>query len=413
VRQSCPPTPGQPVKEPLHIPFALGLIGPDGSDFPQQLEGEAEVSGQTTRVLDVTRSEQRFRFVKLPQKPIVSALRGFSAPVRLHQHHSYEELAFLLAHDSDPFNRWDAGQNLAGQIILNLVEQLLEGERPRRADPHLTEAYRKVLALPWDDLSYLALLLTLPSEDYVSALMKIIDPDAVHTARQLVKKEIATILEADLRRLYEANHLDESGRFDAGAIGRRRLKNASLGFLTELDSAEIHRWCIKQFRDAGNMTDQIAALSCIVNSGNPEKAACLDEFYRQWKDEDLVIDKWFALQATCHLPGALEAVRRLLEHPAFDLKTPNRVRSLIGTFCQSNPVNFHALDGGGYHFLGDHVIALDAINPQIASRMVASLTQWRRYDEARRKLMCEQLRRIAGAEGISKDVYEVASKSLA
>jgi aminopeptidase N len=331
----------------------------------------------------------------------------------LHQHHSYEELAFLLAHDSDPFNRWDAGQSLAGQIILNLVEQLIEGEKPRRADPHLAEAYRKALAQPWDDLSYLALLLALPSEDYVSALMKIIDPDAVHTARQMVKKEIAQALEADLRRLYETNHRDESGRIDAEAIGRRRLKNTCLGFLVELDSAEIHQWCIRQFHEAGNMTDQIAALSCIVNGDSPEKAACLDEFYRQWKDEDLVIDKWFALQAVCHLPGALEAVRRLLEHPAFDLKTPNRVRSLIGAFCQSNPVRFHAADGGGYRFLGDHVIALDAINPQIASRMVGSLTQWRRYDEARQKLMCEQLQRIAGTEGISKDVYEVATKSLA
>ena len=413
VKQNCPPTPGQPAKEPLHIPLAVGLIAPDGSDFPLQLEGEAEVSGETTRVLDVTQAEQRFRFVNLPQKPIVSALRGFSAPVRLHQHHSYEELAFLLAHDSDPFNRWDAGQNLAGRIILNLVEQLIEGEHPRKADPHLAEAYCKVLSQPFDDLSYLALLLTLPSEDYVSALMKIIDPDAVHAARQLVKKEIATILEADLRRLYGANHLDESGHFDAGAIGRRRLKNTCLGFLVELDSAETHQWCTRQFRETRNMTDQIAALSCIVNSGNPEKAACLDEFYRQWKDEDLVIDKWFALQATSHLPGALETVRSLLEHPAFDLKTPNRVRSLIGAFCQSNPVNFHALDGGGYRFLGDHIITLDAINPQIASRMVGSLTQWRRYDETRQRLMREQLRRICEAEGISKDVYEVATKSLA
>ena len=413
VRQSCPPTPGQPVKEPLHIPFTVGLIGPDGTDFPLQLEGNSGPSEQTTRVLSITQSEQRFRFVNLPQKPIVSALRGFSAPVRLHQHHSYEELAFLLAHDRDPFNRWDAGQSLAGQIILNLAEQLIEGEKPKRADPHLAEAYRKALTQPWDDLSYLALLLTLPSEDYVSALMRIIDPDAVHRARQMVKKEIGQVLESELRGLYQANHREDPRRIDAEAVGRRRLKNTCLGFLAELDSAEIHDLCVRQFRAAENMTDQIAALSCIVNSANPERAACLDEFYRRWQDEDLVIDKWFALQANCHLPGTLEEVKRLLAHPAFDLKNPNRVRSLIGTFCQSNPVNFHATDGGGYGFLGDRIIALDAINPQIASRMVGSLTQWRRYDQTRQKLMCEQLQRLAAAEGISKDVYEVASKSLA
>jgi len=413
VRQSCPPTPGQPTKEPLHIPLALGLIAPDGSDYPLQLENEAEALGQTTRVLSVTQLEQRFRFVNLPQEPVVSALRGFSAPVRLHQHQSYGELAFLLAHDSDPFNRWDAGHSLAGQIILHLAEQLIAGERPERADRHLVEAYRKALAQSWNDLSYLALLLGLPSEDYVSALMKIVDPDAVHAARQMVMKEIAQMLENELSRLYEANHREESDCFDAEAIGRRRLKNTCLGFLAALDTVATHQLCVRQFRAARNMTDQIAALSCIVNSGSADKGACLDAFYQQWRDEDLVIDKWFAIQATCHLPGALGNVRRLLDHPAFDLKTPNRVRSLIGAFCQSNLVNFHQSDGGGYRFLGDHVIALNAINPQVASRMFGPLTQWRRYDDARQKLMREQLQRIAGTDGISKDVYEVASKSLA
>lgn len=413
LKQSCPPTPGQPLKEPLHIPLALGLIAPDGSDYPLRLEGEAEGAEQTTRVLNVTQSEQRFRFINLPEKPIVSALRGFSAPVRLHQHHNYEELAFLLTHDSDPFNRWDAGQTLVGQIILNLVEQLIEGERPKRVDSHLIEAYRMVLAQPWEDLSYLALLLTLPSEDYVSALMKIVDPEAVHTARQMVKSEIAATLEADLRCLYDANHRDESGRFDAEAIGRRKLKNTCLDFLVELDTDGARRLCVRQFQEARNMTDQIAALSCIVNSDNPEKGQCLDQFYQQWRDEDLVVDKWFAIQAAGQRPGALETVQRLLDHPAFDLKTPNRVRSLIGAFCQSNPVNFHALDGRAYRFLSDHVITLNGINPQLASRMVGPMTHWRRYDEVRQRLMREQLRRIAGTEGISKDVYEVATKSLA
>jgi aminopeptidase N len=412
VRQSCPATPGQAVKEPFHIPLALGLVGPDGQDYPLQLDGEA-APGPTTRILDVKEAQQRFRFVNVPEKPVVSALRGFSAPVRLHLHHSYEELAFLLAHDSDPFNRWDAGQTLASQIILNRVEQLLAGERPQKTAPHLVEAYRKALAQPWEDLPYLAALLGLPSEAYVSALMKVIDPEAVHAAWQGVKRELAEALAGELEALYRANHREESGCLDAGAIGRRSVKNACLDFLAELDTPASHALCVRQFEQARNMTDQIAALACIVGSRNPEKAACLDAFYRQWVREDLVVDKWFALQAACPLPGTMAVVRELLAHPAFDLRSPNRARSVIGAFSMHNPANFHAADGEGYRFLGDHILALNAINPQVASRMVTALTQWRRYDESRQALICEQLRRIAGAEGVSRDVYEVATKSLA
>jgi aminopeptidase N len=412
VKQSCPPSPGQVTKEPFHIPLALGLVGPDGQDYPLQLEDEAE-AGPSTRVLDVKEPQQRFRFVNLPGKPVVSALRGFSAPVRLHQHHSYEELAFLLAHDSDPFNRWDAGQNLASQIILNRVEQLIEGEHPRSLNPQLVDAYRKALGQTGDDLSYLARLLTLPSQAYVSAMMKIIDPDAIHAAWSAVRRELAEALAVELEALYRANHREESGQLDTGAVGRRALKNVCLEYLAELETPAVQELCVRQFREARNMTDQIAALGCIVNSQNPEKAACLEAFYTQWQREDLVIDKWFSLQAASPLPGTLEIVHKLLEHPAFDLRTPNRARSVIGAFSQSNPVNFHAADGTGYRFLGDQVIALNSLNPQVASRMIQAFTQWRRYDETRQKLACEQLQRIAGTEGISKDVYEVATKSLA
>jgi aminopeptidase N len=412
VKQSCPPTPGQAVKEPFHIPLALGLLAPDGSDYPLTLEGEIE-AGPTDRVLEVKESLQSFRFVGLPAKPVISAPRGFSAPIRLQLHRSYEELAFLLAHDSDPFNRWDAGQALASGIILNLVEQIVEGEHPKKADPHLIEAYRKALGQNWDDLAYLALLLSLPSEDYIGALMKIIDPDAIHAARRLVKKEIALALEDEMQVLYAQNHREESGRLDAEAMGRRKLKNTCLGLLAELDRPDVHALCARQFEQARNMTDQIAALSYIVNGDHPAKAACLERFYQQWRNEALVIDKWFALQASRQGSGALTDVRALLQHPDFALETPNRVRALVGAFSQSNPVNFHALDGEGYRFLGDRIVELNAVNPQIASRMVTAFTQWRRYDDARQALMREQLRRIAEISDVSRDVYEVASKSLA
>jgi aminopeptidase N len=412
VQQSCASTPGQPTKEPLHIPFRLGLVGPDGADLPLVLDGESPEGAATTRVLDVKRSQQHFRFLNLPAKPVISALRGFSAPVRLHHERSYDELAFLLAHDSDDFNRWDAGQTLASQIILAAIEQLQAGQELARVDSRLVDAYRKALVGTPTDLSYLALLLTLPPEDYVSALMKVVDPDAVYQARQWVKREIAQGLRLELEDLYDRNNVEESGTFTAEAIGRRRLKNVCLGYLAELDDAKAHDLSLRQFDSARNMTDQIAALGAIVNSHHPDRAACLDRFYRQWCEEELVVDKWFSLQASSHLPGALAAVKELFRHPAFDIKVPNRVRSLVGAFCQANPVRFHDAGGEGYTFLGDNVITLDGINPQVAARMCGPLTQWRRYDEKRQELMREQLKRVAEAPGISRDVFEVAGKSL-
>ncbi|MDD2769503.1 MAG: aminopeptidase N [Methylococcus sp.] len=411
VRQSCPPTPGQPVKQPLHIPLALGLLARDGSELPLRLAGEAEARLGTC-VLHVREAEQVFEFVDVPEPPVVSALRGFSAPVRLKMERSAEELAFLFAHDTDAFNRWDAGQSLATQVMLGLIERIRAGENPQSLDTHLVDAFRTLLALPAADLSYQALLLGLPSEDYVAALMSVADPEAIHRARQTVRKALAAALAEDFLRLYREHHAGETGGLDPAARNRRRIKNTCLGFIAELETAESYALCVAQFREARTMTDQIAALAAIVNSANPEKTACLESFYAQWREEALVIDKWFSLQAGCHLPGTLESVKALTAHPDFDLRTPNRVRSLIGAFSQANPVNFHAADGSGYEFLGDQIVALNAINPQVAARMLGALTQWRRYDKGRQEAMCRQLQRIAGLEGVSKDVYEVAVKSL-
>ncbi len=413
LRQSCPSTPGQPLKEPFHIPFAFGLLGADGSELPIHFADEAEPRPRKTELLHVIEPRQTFRLIGLAEKPVLSPLRDFSAPLRLHLPRSFDELAFLLSHDTDPFNRWDAGQRLATEIILNLAKRIAAGEQPGEVDAHLLDAFQALLCKPWDDLSYLALLLSLPSEDYVSGLLSVIDVDAVHAARQRVKREIARTLHDRLLALYREHHRDESSRGDATAVGRRSLKNVCLDYLGELDDAEAHRLVVSQFAGTLNMTDQIAALRAIVNSHNPRRGDCLERFYQRWQGEALVIDKWFTLQAACHLPGALQAVRQLLHHPAFDLKNPNRVRALIGAFSQANPVHFHAADGSGYAFLGDHIIALNALNPQVAARMLGPLTQWRRYDNGRQTLMRRQLQRIAGTEGISRDVYEVATKSLA
>ncbi|MDD2738276.1 MAG: aminopeptidase N [Methylomonas lenta] len=408
IQQSCPSTPHQQDKAPLHIPVKLGLLAADGSPATFVINGQQ----QTDITLNLTEAEQNFVFDELAEKPVVSLLRGFSAPVNLKMSRSLDELAFLFKHDSDTFNRWEAGQQLVVQVIFGLIEDL-HNHLPLHLIALVVEAFHSLLNAEADDLSYQALLLTLPDESYLAGQMTVIDVDAIHHAREFVKTTLAHALEDDFKRVYLIHHRDESGKFSADAIGRRRLKNACLSYLSQLESSDSYTLILAQFEQAHNMTDQMAALSVIVNSQHPAKAACLDKFYQQWQQEALVIDKWFALQASSYMPNTFATVLKLMQHPAFDMKTPNRVRALIGAFSQANPVHFHAKDGEGYRFLADQVLALNTLNPQIASRMVTSLAQWRRYDTGRQKLMKQQLQRIVMTEQLSKDVYEIASKSLA
>ncbi|MDO9268557.1 MAG: aminopeptidase N [Methylobacter sp.] len=413
--QSCPPTPGQTIKEPLHIPVTVGLLNKDGSVAPCKLQGSIPSGPGYERneiILQLTQSEQAFTFEGLTEQPVISILRGFSAPVKLVMERSLNELAFLLSYDSDTFNRWEAGQQLAGQIIMGLIADLQNG-RVMHVNPIMINAFKQVLEQPWDDLSYFSLLLNLPSETYLAEQMQVVDVEAIHAARECVTVALAEQLQSQLQALYLNNHRDESGKFDSGAIGRRRIKNTCLSYLSKLENKDIHELSQQQFNTAKNMTDQMAALSVIANSPHPAKQQCLDSFYRQWQAEALVIDKWFTLQASSSMPDTFATVQALMQHPAFDLKNPNRVRSLIGAFSQSNPLHFHASNGQGYRFLADQIIALNTLNPQIASRMVGALTAWRRYDESRQALMKAQLERIITTEAISKDVYEVAGKSLA
>jgi aminopeptidase N len=255
--------------------------------------------------------------------------------------------------------------------------------------------------------------LTLPSETYLAEQMDVVDVDAIHIAREKVALALAELLQPQFLALYRNNHLDESGKFDSAAVGRRRIKNTCLNYLGRLESQDIRQMAQQQFNNAKNMTDQIAALMVMVNSLHPAKQHCLDSFYHQWQAEALVIDKWFALQATSCMPDAFGTVLALMQHPAFDIKNPNRVRSLVGAFSQSNPIHFHAANGQGYQFLTDRIIELNTLNPQIASRMIGALTSWRKFDPSRQALIKTQLERIMTTETISKDVYEVASKSLA
>ena len=408
LNQHCPSTPGQAVKEPLHIPVTVGLINKDGSIAACKLQ-----HGTTDEViLQLTQAEQSFTFRDLKEQPVVSLLRGFSAPVKLDMARSLEELAFLLSHDRDTFNRWEAGQQLAGQIIAGLIADV-QNDRTLQLNPIIIAAFKQVIEQSWDDLSYFSLLLSLPSETYLAEQMQVVDVEAIHTAREFVLLTLAEQLQAQFKFLYLENHREESGLFDAGAIGRRRIKNTCLAYLGRLGQADSQQWSQQQFATAKNMTDQIAALAVVVNGSHPAKQQCLAGFYQQWQDEALVIDKWFALQASSHNPDTFANVQALMQHPAFDLKNPNRVRALIGAFSQANPLHFHAANGQGYQFLADQIIALNILNPQVASRMLSPLTSWRRYDPVRQALIKAQLERIMTTEAVSKDVYEVASKSLA
>ncbi|HEC15999.1 MAG TPA: aminopeptidase N [Sedimenticola sp.] len=406
VKQSCPPTPGQERKQPLHIPLAVGLLDGAGNDLPLQLEGE-EPGGPGTRVLELRRPVETFRFRNLPGAPVPSLLRGFSAPVRVRYDYSDEELMFLMAHDSDDFNRWDAAQTLGQRIVLRMVRN-----RETQVPSGYIHAMGKALNDGAADPVLLAEVLTLPAESYLGDQMEEVDVDGIHAAREALKTRIGSELRDDLLRIYRAGRETGPYRPEPADIGRRSLKNRCLGYLMQEAGAHARSLCWRQFQEGHNMTDVIAALGLLANTDCEEREQALGAFYEKWKDDPLVLDKWFAIQATSKLPGTLERVKALKAHPAFSIKNPNRVRSLIGAFCSANQVGFHRADGAGYAFLADNVLELDGLNPQVAARMLRLMSRWRRYDPARRKLMQEQLQRIVAVEGLSKDVYEIASKSL-
>ncbi len=399
IGQSCPPTPGQPKKQPFHIPVQMTLLDQQGNCICQQ-------------VLELKQASETFRFQNLDAEPVPSLLCGFSAPVKLELQQSDAELAFLLGHDPDPFNRWDAGQRLAINTLLRLIDAAEQGQ-PLTLTGDFIEAYRKVLTHPDLDPALIAQTLSLPGEAYLADQCAVVNPQAIHEARQFVRRALAQGLKLELLAAYEAAQTPPPYVFDAESMGRRSLKNLCLGYLMELEEPGPLEHCMEQFRNGNNMTDVLAALSLLADYDLPERAEALNQFYEQWQDDSLVVDKWFGLQAGSRLEDTLGHVQALMQHPAFKLTNPNKVRALIGRFCAGNPARFHAADGGGYCFLGDQVLALDPLNPQIAARMVANLSRWQRYEPNRRALMHQQLERIQRAPNLSRDVFEIVTKSLA
>jgi len=400
--QSCPPTPEAAAKKPFLIPLTLGLLLPDGSAQVLQLEGEAQPQGES-RTLLLTGKEHTFTFIGVSQKPLPSLLRGFSAPVELDYPYTAADNAFLMAHDSDAFNRWAASQRLAMQTLL----AMLEGAEP---DGAVATIFGRLLADTGLDAALKAEAMMLPSEIDIAEAAAPADPGRIHAVREKLRRTIAAALSDELESCYLS--LSQATGMDDGAMQQRKLKNICLAYLMALCDERAIALAFNQFVTATNMTDQFAALALLADCDCPERQKALADFEQQWSHETNVMDKWFAVQAASSLAGTLESVQALMDHEKFDLRNPNKVRALIGTFAMRNPAIFHAEDGSGYQFVADQVLALDRLNPQIAARMVRALMNWKRIEPKRSALMRARLQRIASTAGLSGDVYEVVSKSL-
>jgi aminopeptidase N len=384
LRQHTAPTPGQPEKKPFLIPVAMGLLAPDGH----------EVHAET---LVLHEAEQSFIFENITAPPVVSLFRNFSAPVKL-LGQSLGAKAFLAAHDTDLFNRWDALQDYAAQILLAQPSGSL--------DAGLTDAFRAILAGADSDPAFAAEALILPSETLLADQMNVVDPDAIHAIRERTRQQLGEALRP---KFHAAMRPVDPADLSAAAMAQRALNSTALSYLCAAGETQLAE---AQFVQAGNMTESLAALANLAEQATPARDAALEAFYQRWKATPLVLDKWFSVQARAGAPDTLARVQALKNHPDFDLRNPNRVRALIGAFA-ANQVQFHEKSGAGYALLADTIIALDARNPQIAARLTTGLGTWRRYDAARQGLMKAALERILGKEKLSHNTYEMASKSLA
>jgi len=417
LRQSCPPTPGQPVKQPFVIPFAVGLVDLDGRDIAIKLQdgkafGKGDSGSSETVVLAFTEGEQAFVFAEVGEHPVPSLLRGFSAPVHVRYDYTDAELTHLLAYDSDPFNRWEAGQVMVTRVILAGAESL-RGAREMNIPTALVEAFGRLLTDGSRDPAFAAECLQPPSESYLAECMEVADPDLIHQARLQFMREVADRYRTRFEGAFR--HFTVPGPYapTAAAMGRRALRNAALAYVTTVDDATARALAFLELRRAENMTDAMAALAALANSAGAERERALSMFYEKWKDEALVVDKWFRIQATSWLPGTLERVQALTAHPAFDLRNPNRARALLHAFALDNPLHFHAADGSGYRWVAEQVIAMDRLNPQVASRLARAFDRWRKYDSGRQAHAQAALESIRSAPGLSGNVGEVVGRALA
>jgi aminopeptidase N len=407
--QSIPPTPGQPDKEPMVVPIALGLVGKSGGDLPLLLDGKPVARG----VLELTRPSQSFVFTGVSERPAPSINRGFSAPVKLALPIEADDLRFLAAHDGDQFNRWQAVQSLAMTLLKTNVAAARAGA-PLREDDGLMEALGAILKDAKLEPAFIALTLAPPSEaDIAREIGRDVDPDAVFTARRKLRAAIGRRHGAALADTYARMITPGPYRPDAQSAGRRALKNVCLDLLAMTEASDAVARAKSQYESADNMTDRMAALETLALHDRPERAAALDDFYKRYAGDPLIIDKWLSLQAAIPEPATLDRVRALTGHPAFSTANPNRVRALIGSFAQVNHTQFNRADGAGYDFVADFVLSLDPKNPQVAARLMGAFRSWRALEAGRRDRAETALRRVAAAPALSPDVHDIVARTLA
>ncbi len=416
--QSCAPTPGQLLKEPFVIPVSLGLLRPDGTEIPLQLAhwAQAETPSHT---FVLTQASETFTFTNVDAEPVPSILRGFSAPVVLDHDYSDAQLLTLLSADSDPFNRWEAGQRLAVNRAIKIIASDTVPARAPLLDEAYVEAMRSVLRHPSLDAAFKELVLTLPAESYLAEQLELVDPQRIHAVREAMREQLAQALFDDWQWAYEM-HQDSGGyRPDPQSSGRRALAGMALGYLClaarHSGDAVWPGKAYQRFKDAGNMTDRFNALTALVFSAHALAGQALARFHALFKDEPLVLDKWFALQAGAPDRGGniLPAVRQLMTHPDFNLRNPNRARSVIFSYCSANPGAFHRPDAAGYMFWRERVMELDGINPQVAARLARALDRWKKLAEPYRSAAREAIARVAAKTDLSNDVREVVTRALA
>ena len=411
IKQSCPDTTDQKNKKPFHIPLQVGLLDQSGTDLVLNIDGDSSRDPSTNKILEIKNEIESFTFTNINRKPLVSLNRGFTSPVKINIEQSNEDLAFIFAHDSDEFNRWEAGQNLAMNTLLGFIDDI-QNNREMTLDENIIVPFKNTLTNPDLDKALIAQAITLPSESYLADQCDVVDVDAIHQARNFMRLELAKALKTEFESIYKSGQSDAGYLFTADEMARRDLNHVCLSYLMCLQKSETIKFCTDKINHANNMTEVLSALTILSHHDNSARQKALDDFYDKWQHDAQVVEKWFAIQATADLSDALDKVKQLMKHEAFSMTNPNKVRSLIGRFSAGNIAHFHHRDGSGYEFLTDQVLALDSMNPQIAARLVQNLSRWRRYDEKRQALMKTQLERILAKQDLSKDVYEIASRSL-
>ncbi|MCC7253738.1 aminopeptidase N [Hyphomicrobium sp.] len=410
IEQVLPPTPGESKKKPLHIPVRVGLIGGNGQEIPLKREtGEAIADG----VLHVTKRTQTFRFADVPSPPVPSILRGFSAPVNLTLNLSDRDLEFLMAHDQDLFNRWQAANTYATRTLVDMVKSLRKGERATQRATGFVKVLGAAIAHGDLEPAYRAELLKLPSQsDIARTIGRNVDPGLIFRAHRQLAKLAGSVLGDELKAVYEEMRADGAFSPDAQSAGRRALRNAALTLLTARGTAADEARLADHFFKAGNMTDEAHGLMLIAAGAGAVREKALARFFDRWKDDHLVIDTWFAAQAQSPLRPALAQIKALTRHSLFSLTAPNKVRALIGTFAMQNPVQFHRPDSAGYAFVAKQVLAIDRFNPSIAARMLGAFRIWHALEPERRGAAKRVLQGIAKTPDLSRDVFEIVTKML-